>query len=192
MKTAEPIILASASPRRKKILKNAGIKFKAVESKAEEYLDPKLEPHELAKKLSLIKARDVHKKFNKSIIIAADTFVVCGGKIFGKPKDKKDAKRMLSILSNKTHLVITGLTIIDGKTKTIITKSEETKIHMREISKEEIESYVETKEPFDKAGAYAIQGKAGKFIKKIDGDLDNAIGLPIDILLKELRKSGAF
>jgi septum formation protein len=189
MKTTKPIILASGSPRRKELLEKAGVKFKIAESKFKEYFNLKLEPHALAQKLSLEKAKTVYKKFKNSIIIAADTFVVYNGTIFGKPKDQTDAKRMLSILSNKTHLIITGFTIINGEK--IITKSEETKVSMRKISEAEIDSYINTKEPFDKAGAYAIQGEAKKFIEKIDGDLPNAIGLPIHTLLKDLKKIAA-
>lgn len=184
------IILASKSPRRKALLEKAGIKFRVIESGLKEYLDPKLKPHALAKKLSLEKASVVSKKFIKSIIIAADTLVVCDEKILGKPFDKTDAKNMLEFLSGKIHSIVTGFTIIDGNN--VITKSEETKIHMRKISSDEINAYIQTKESYDKAGAYAIQGEAKKFIKKIEGDFDNAVGLPINSLLKELKKLGAF
>lgn len=182
------IILASASPRRKKLLEKIGIKFKVVKSNFKEYVDVKLTPHELVRKLSLEKARTVFKNHRDSIIIAADTFVVCSGKILGKPKNKKDAKNMLEFLSGKDHLIITGFTIIHGNN--VITKSKTTKVWMRKITNEEISTYIRTGEPFDKAGAYAIQGIAKKFIKKIDGDLSNAIGLPIYSLIKELKKLG--
>jgi len=185
----EQIILASTSPRRKALLKKAGIKFKSIDSKVNEYLDPELNPNELVEKLSFQKAKAVQEKFIDSIIIAADTIVTCDGKILGKPKDQEDAKKMLEFLSGKTHSIITGFTIINGETGKIITKSEKTKITMREINEEEIGSYLKTKEPYDKAGAYAIQGIAKKFITKIDGDLANAIGLPIKTVLRELRKT---
>lgn len=184
------IILASASPRRKELLEKIGLKFKVVESKYKEYLDPKLEPHTLVKKLSLEKAKSVFENHKDSIIIAADTIVACNGKILGKPKDKKDAKRMLEFLSNTTHLIITGLTIIDANPSKIITKSIETKIYMRKMSAKEIDFYIKTKEPLDKAGAYAIQGIGSIFIKKITGDYLNAVGLPIYTLMEELRKLG--
>lgn len=184
------IILASASPRRKRLLEKAGIKFKVVESKLDERFYSKLKPHDLAKKLSLEKAKAVYRKYKQSIIIAADTLVVCSGKILGKPKDKADAKKMLEFLNEKVHSIITGFTIIDGSK--VITKSEETKVYMRKISENEINSYLETKEPFDKAGAYAIQGEARKFIEKTEGDFDNAVGLPVQSLVRELKKLGAF
>lgn len=182
------IILASGSPRRIELLRKTGLKFKIVESGFKEYFDSKLTPHEQARKLSLEKAKVVYRKFSESIIIAADTLIVCGGRVLGKPKDDRDAKKMLEFLSGKTHLLITGLTIIDGNN--VITKSEETKIYMKKISDQEINSYLKTKEPYDKAGAYAIQGTAKKFIEKIEGDFDNAVGLPIKTLLKELEKLG--
>ena len=182
------IVLASKSPRRIALLEKAGIKFKVVESKVKEHFDPILKPNGIAKKLSLEKAKEVYRNHKKSIIIAADTLVTCNGKILGKPKDKEDAKKMLEFLSGKIHSVITGFTIIDGNK--IITRSEKTKIHMRKISNQEIDSYIKTNEPFDKAGAYAIQGKAQKFIEKIEGDFDNAVGLPINSLVPELKKLG--
>lgn len=182
------IILASESPRRKKLLEKTGLKFKVVKSNFKENVNLKLKPHKLVEKLSLEKAKAVYRNHKDSIIIAADTIVLCNGKILGKPKDKEDAGSMLRFLNNKTHLVITGFTIIDEEK--VVTRSEASKIHMRKISKLEIDSYIKTKEPFDKAGAYAIQGKAKKFIKKIDGDLPNAIGLPVSSLMLELKKLG--
>lgn len=184
------IILASASPRRKEILKNAGLKFKVVESNLREYVDPKLKPHELVQKLSLEKAKAVYKTHKDSIVIGVDTIVVCREKVLGKPKDEKDARAMLKFLSNKAHFVITGFAIISDYLKRPILKSEETKVFFRKINQLEIDSYAKTKEPFDKAGGYAIQGKASKFIEKIDGDLQNAVGLPIKSLIKELKNLG--
>jgi len=184
----QQIILASSSPRRKELLEKTGIKFKVVGSKIKEYLDIKLEPRKLVEKLSLEKAKAVQNKFRGSIIISADTVVACEGKIFGKPADEKDARKMLNYLSGKTHSIITGFTLINAKTNRIITGSDETKVTMRKISKREIESYLKTGEPFDKAGAYAIQGPAKKFIEKVEGDLSSAIGLPVDTILNDLKK----
>lgn len=186
------IILASGSPRRRELLEKLGLKFKVVESKFVEHFNPSLKPHELTEMLSVEKAKEVSKRYKNAIIIAADTIVACDGKILGKPLDKRDAKSMLQFLSNKTHSIITAFTIIEGETSKIITKSEETKIFMRKISDREIDSYLQTKEPYDKAGAYAVQGKAKKFIKKIVGDFDNAVGLPTHTLVRELKKLGAY
>ncbi len=190
MNPVKQIILASESPRRKEILEKTGLKFKVVKSDFEEYVDTKLTPHELVKKLSLEKAKAVFENHKDSIIIAADTIVVCDGKILGKPRDKKNARAMLKFLSGKSHLIITGFTIISSDLKKSITKSQETKVWMRKISKTEIDSYVKTKEPYDKAGAYAIQGIAKKFIEKVEGDMLNAIGLPLNSLMFELKKLG--
>ncbi|MBI4096760.1 MAG: septum formation protein Maf [Candidatus Levybacteria bacterium] len=182
------IILASKSPRRKELLAKIGLKFRVVESKYEEIIDIKLTPGELVKKFSLEKAKTVFNKNKNSIIIAADTVVVCVGKILGKPKDKADAKKMLEFLSSKAHLIITGFTIIDGEK--IITKSVETRVCMRKINDDEINSYLKTKEPYDKAGAYAIQEIGSIFIEKVEGDYLNAVGLPIYSLAQELKKLG--
>lgn len=184
------IILASESPRRKALLEKIGLKFKVVKSDYKEKIDPSLSPHALAKKLSLGKAESVAKKYKNAIIIAADTFVVLDGRIIGKPKDAIDAKKTLRLLSNRIHLIITGFTIINSETNKIVSKSEETKIYMRKIADHEIDSYIKTKEPFDKAGSYAIQEKGSIFIEKIEGDFFNAVGLPIYTLLKELKRFG--
>lgn len=182
------IILASSSPRRKALLEQAGLKFTIYPSDFEEVIDKKLTPTELAEKLSLEKAKTVYHKFPNSTVIAADTFVFCQKKILGKPKDKKNAKEMLHFLSDKSHEIITGFTIIDGEK--IITKSEKTFVKMKLISDKEMDEYISTDEPFGKAGAYAIQGLAKKFIAKIEGDLSNAIGLPVNLVLQELKKLG--
>lgn len=182
------IVLASASPRRKALLEQAGLKSIVYPSNYNEIINEKLPPAKMAERLSLEKAKAVYRNHKKSIIIAADTLIACRGKTLGKPKNKEDAKVMLKFLSGKTHSLVTGFTIIDGNS--IITKSEETKVSMKEISKTEIDEYVKSKEPFDKAGAYAIQGLAKKFITKIEGDLSNAIGLPISSIMRELKKLG--
>lgn len=187
MKTTYPVILASGSPRRKELLAKAGIKFRVVESKFAEHFDPKLNPQKQAEKLSLEKAKTVYENNKDSIIIAADTLVVCKGKILGKPKDEDDAKKMLKFLSGKSHDVITGFTLYDPKKNKFIVKSEKSTIHFNQVSEKEINNYVTQKKPLDKAGAYGIQELPKKFIKRVDGDLDNIIGLPIQALMKELK-----
>lgn len=184
------IILASASPRRKMLLKQIGLNFKVVVSDFEEKIDMKIDPHKLARKLSLGKAKIVAKKLNNSIIIAADTFVTFKGKILGKPKDKQDAKRVLKLLSGKTHLIITGFTIIDTTTGQSVTKSIETKVYFKKLTDKEISVYVATSEPLDKAGAYGIQEKGSVFVKKIEGDYFNVVGLPIYAVVDTLKKFG--
>ncbi|MFX0137017.1 MAG: Maf family protein, partial [Candidatus Hodarchaeota archaeon] len=172
--------MASKSPRRIKFLKEMGLKFKIEPSEIDEsiYYDENITPEEIAKKVALEKARSIAKNKKKGIIIGADTIVVLNNEILGKPVDKKDAIRMLKKLSNSTHKVITGLAIIaiNGE---ILNDSVTTLVTMRKIDDEEIEEYVNSKEPLDAAGAYKIQEKGYKFIKKIEGDYENVIGLPL-------------
>lgn len=182
------IILASASPRRREILKNAGLDFRVDAGDYEEDLSLKLKPHELARFLSREKAKAVAARHKDSIVIAADTFILYKKNILGKPHTKTEAKRMLVMLNNKTHAVITGFTIIDTATGKKISKAVETKVTFKKLTDKEIDSYVETGEPLDKAGAYAIQGLGALLVKKIDGDYLNVIGLPLAALADCLKK----
>lgn len=184
------IILASASPRRKEILKNAGLDFRVDAGDYEEDLSLKLKPHELARFLSREKAKAVAARHKDSLVIAADTFILYKKDILGKPHTKAEAKRMLVMLNNKTHSVITGFTIIDTATGKKISRSIETKVTFKKLVAKEIDSYVETGEPLDKAGAYAIQGLGALLVKKIDGDYLNVIGLPLAALADCLKKFG--
>lgn len=186
------IILASASPRRKELLKKIGLKFTVDVSRYKESSTLKLSPKKLAEFLSLQKAKEVAKRHKNAIIIAADTLVVLGNEILGKPHTKKVAKKMLMKLNGKSHLVITGFTIIDCDTNKTITKSVETKVYFRQLTLKEIDNYVKTKEPLDKAGGYGIQEKAASFVEKIDGDFFNVVGLPLNALTYELKKFGVF
>ena len=180
------IILASASPRRKEILELADLKFDIMPSNAQE-ITTKTAPNEVVMELASIKAKDIYKKSEKqSMIVGADTVVAYQGQILGKPADEADAKRMLTMLSGQTHEVYTGVCIIeDGKTKTFY---EETKVTFYEISDEQIDHYIKTGEPMDKAGSYGIQGKAAVFIKGIEGDYYNVVGFPIARILQEITK----
>lgn len=180
------IILASASPRRKEILELADLKFDVMPSDAQE-ITTKTAPNEVVMELASIKAKDIYKKSEKqSMIVGADTVVAYQGQILGKPTDKADAKRMLTMLNGQTHEVYTGVCVIeDGKTKTFY---EETKVTFYEISDEQINHYIKTGEPMDKAGSYGIQGKAAVFIKGIEGDYYNVVGFPIARFLQEITK----
>lgn len=190
------IILASKSPRRKELLSQVGYTYECVVSEKEETADA-VQPSDVVKELSQQKAEDVCAKIEKEgqmeedcLVIGADTIVAKDSEIFGKPKDTEDAKRMLSALQGREHSVWTGVTLIylrDGKKKKKVF-AEETKVHMYSMSEQEIEEYIRTKEPEDKAGAYAIQGYAAKFIKKIDGDYNNVVGLPVAKIYQELKK----
>ena len=180
------IILASASPRRKEILELADLKFDVMPSDAQE-ITTKTAPNEVVMELASLKAKDIYKKSEEqSMIVGADTVVAYQGQILGKPTDEADAKRMLTMLSGQTHEVYTGVCVIeDGKTKTFY---EETKVTFYEISDEQIDRYIKTGEPMDKAGSYGIQGKAAVFIKGIEGDYYNVVGFPIARFLQEITK----
>ena len=184
------IILASGSPRRKRILAQIGLDFSVLSADIDEKKVRIKNPKLLVQELSLLKAKAVLSKRTTSIILAADTVVVFENKILGKPETEENARKMLRMLSNKKHSVITGFTIIDPKLKKVITKSEETKVWFRKISNEEIDAYVATGEPLDKAGAYGIQELGSVFVQKIEGDFFNVVGLPICLVVTELEKLG--
>jgi septum formation protein len=184
------IILASSSPRRREILKKAGLKFRVHAGDYEEDLSLKLEPHKLARFLSKEKAGTVSHKYSDAVIIAADTFILFKGNILGKPHTKARAKKMLALLNNKTHSVITGFTVIDTASGKRSSKSIETRVTFKKLSSKEIDAYVRTGEPLDKAGAYAIQELGAMLVKKIDGDYLNVIGLPLAALADCLKKFG--
>lgn len=182
------LILASASPRRHALLTQTGLDFKIVPSNYQEDMALKLKPAELAKKLSRGKAEEVAKRYKDAVVIGADTFVIFKNDVLGKPKTPEKARVMLRMLSGKTNSVITGYTIMDKKQ--IISRAVETKIFMRKYSNKEIETYIKTGEPLQRAGAYAIQEIGGNLIEGIDGDFFNVIGLPIFELLGDLKKFG--
>lgn len=184
-----PIVLASKSPRRLSLLEALGVSdIKVIPAVGREVTDPGLPPEEQAKGLSLAKAEEVAMLCSADdIIIAADTLVVIDGDIFGKPEDKKEAAEMLSALSGRSHRVYTGVTVKKGDTR--ITEAEVTVVRFRELSLREIEAYVESGDPFDKAGAYGIQSKGALFVESINGDFYNVMGLPLcrlGIMLKKL------
>lgn len=199
----EKIILASKSPRRKELLAQIGIEFECVPAVEEEVIssDIDLNLYELYRDspegqvilLAVKKAKEVMGKVNRGIVVAADTVVELDGGILGKPKNKEDAVKMLRNLSGKKHNVHTGVCIIKRNSNEnckdkLICFAETTEVFMKYISDEEIEKYVATGEPMDKAGAYGIQGRAAAFIKKINGDYNNVVGLPISRLYDELKK----
>ncbi len=186
------IVLASASPRRKELLEQIGLQFEIEPSNHDEELQDDLTPHEMAKALSLEKARAVASKNKNAIIIAADTFIVIDEKIIGKPHTDDQARDMLILLNGKSHLVITGYTILDTDDGKLVVRSVETTVHMREITLDEIEAYIATGEPIGKAGAYAIQGLGAVFIEGIEGDYSNVVGLPLSALAASLTEFGFY
>ena len=190
MSKPRTIILASASPRRKELLRLAGLKFTTVVSDYEEDLGLNLAPRDLARRLSFEKARAVSHKYRNAIIIAADTFIVFGRKLLGKPHSEREALRMLTMLNGRAHSVITGYTVLDSETGRKFCRSVETKVWFRKMTMEELSAYAGTGEPLDKAGAYAIQGLGSLIVKKIEGDYFNVIGLPLASLSETLKNFG--
>ena len=184
------IILASASPRRKELLEKIGLKFEVEPSNYAEDMHSRLSPDKLARAISLEKARVVASKHKNAIVIAADTFIVFRGKIMGKPNTEAEARKMLMRLEGKSHSVITGFTIMDTEENKVLTKSVETIIHIKNLTPEEIDAYVRSKEPLDKAGAYAIQGLGSVIVERIEGDYFNVIGLPLSALAEGLKEFG--
>lgn len=186
------IILASASPRRKELMKILEIPFSVMTSNAEEVIDTDLPPYFAAEKLSLLKASDVAKilkdEEKDAIVIGADTIVVKDGEILTKPKDEQDAENMLKTLSGTHHSVITGVTVINNKTAKSESFYVETKVYFKDLSQEEIRKYINSGEPMDKAGAYGIQGKGALFVEKIEGDYFNVVGLPLCKLASLLKE----
>lgn len=174
------LILASASPRRAQILHDAGFSFTVMSSAVDETPIPNESPSDMVQRLADAKAELVAARaVGPAIIIAADTVVALDGHLFGKPRSSDDARRMLEALSGRTHSVLTGVTLIrlpDAERRSFV---ESTYVHFASLSDEDISRYLATGEPHDKAGAYAIQGHAGRFIPRIGGDYFNVVGLPL-------------
>ena len=179
------VILASASPRRKELLKSIVPDFEIIPSEYDEVLPDGIENEAVAEFFAVQKALDVAKNHKDSLVIGCDTVVIAEGEILGKPKNKASAKRMLKLLSGKEHKVITGLCIIkNGKSLSL---SEETTVNFSLLSENEIDWYIATGEPMDKAGAYGIQGFGGRFIEGIKGDYYSVMGLPLNKLYSLLK-----
>ena len=185
------LILASASPRRAEILRDAGIAFNVLSAAVDETSLPGEGPQDLVRRLALAKAELVAARaVGPAIVIAADTIVTLEGTILGKPRTSDDARQMLEKLSGRTHSVMTGVALIrlpDAERREFI---ETTQVHFAAISRDEIGKYLGSGEPFDKAGSYAIQGVGGRFIPRIDGCYFNVVGLPLARLCRELAELG--
>ena len=178
------LILASQSPRRKDLLGLLGIPFEIQIPQADESMDPAGDPAQQVLQVSQRKALAVQAD-QKDVVIAADTIVVCDGEILGKPCSKEDAFRMLRKLSGRSHLVMTGMTVIGHNQ--MHSHTETTEVFFREISQKEMIRYVQSGEPMDKAGAYGIQGGAALFAEKLEGDYYNVMGLPVCRLTQMLK-----
>ncbi|MCF6155968.1 MAG: septum formation protein Maf [Candidatus Brocadia sp.] len=181
------LVLASNSPRRIALLKMLGYHFDVIPHNIEECFLDNVLPAELVQNLAFLKASDVARRVDNAIIISADTIVVQEKKILGKPRDTQDARRILSLLSASEHDILSGVCIIDMPSKKKLLRIDRTHIKIKYISENEIEMYVKSGEPMDKAGAYAVQGEGKKFIEKMEGSYSNAIGLPLEIVQEMLN-----
>lgn len=203
------LILASGSPRRKELLEQIGAEFEILPAKGEEVITSDI-PSQVVMELSAQKAEEVSGRYKEElgegkgsgeergsgepkdtvVILGADTVVAYENKILGKPKDEADAVRMLQMLAGNTHSVFTGVTLIIEKAGKVEKKTffSETKVTMYPMSKEEIQAYVATGEPMDKAGSYGIQGRCAVYIERIEGDYNNVVGLPVALVYQTLKK----
>ena len=185
------LILASTSPRRAQMLHDAGFSFVVVSSAVDETPFPGESPTDHVQRLANAKAElAVARAIGPAIVLAADTVVTLGGRIFGKPRSADDARHMLENLSGRTHAVLTGVTLVrlpDAERRTFV---DSTLVHFTRLSAEEISRYLATEEPHDKAGAYAIQGRAGRYIPRIEGDYFNVVGLPLSRVTQALAELG--
>lgn len=178
-------VLASASPRRQQLLKIITPEFVISPVDIDESIIERLAPDKMVQQLSSRKAQAALQQYPKSIVIGSDTLVSVDGKILGKPKDAEDAERMLKLLSGSWHNVDTGVTILTEKKKDIF--SVNTKVKFIELSKKEIQDYIKSGEPMDKAGAYGIQEKGARFVSEIQGDFFSVMGLPVSLLYQKLK-----
>ena len=183
------VILASASPRRRQLLAAAGIEFEVIESFVPEQPEPGESARDYALRMAREKARAVSSRFPDAIVIAADTIVLCETQILEKPAHPDDARRMLAMLSGRIHTVVTAFAL--ARDATILESTPvESQVTFRKLADAEIDDYIATEEPFDKAGAYGIQGIGGGFISHVEGSRDNVMGLPTERVVAALARWG--
>lgn len=179
------LTLASASPRRAELLRNAGIAFTAQATRIPERRRQGESPKRFAERLAREKARAIRARKPRSLVLGADTIVVVRGRVLGKPRDRRDARRMLRLLSGRTHQVTTAVCLAGPGFEDA--RSETTRVTMRKLGEKEIRDYVASGEPRDKAGAYAIQGLASRFVSRIEGCYFNVVGLPVALVYRMLQ-----
>jgi septum formation protein len=191
------LVLASASPRRQELLRNAGIPVEVQPTNIPEVPQPGEAPRAFAERMAREKALAVFRLLPNDFVLGADTIVIVDAEILGKPRDRADAVRMLRLLSGRKHQVTTGVCLLGlrprdekGKIGFEDVKSETTLVTMDPLGEDDIHGYVSTGEPMDKAGAYAIQGRASRWISRIEGDYFNVVGLPVSLVYKMLREHG--
>lgn len=181
------LILASTSPRRADLLRQAGLDFRVVAPDISEKISASLTPAELVNKLALKKALNVARRLREGIVLGADTVVYHGGEIIGKPRDTEEAGQMLWRLQGERHEVLTGLVLIDAVSGCTESATAITAVWLKKLERKEIDAYIATGEPFDKAGAYGIQGRAGLFVERVEGCYFNVVGLPLGLLYDLLK-----
>lgn len=188
------LVLASASPRRREILSGLGLSFKVIPSTIDEQMAQSLPPGEMVEQLALCKAESVARSCKYSLVIGADTVVVLDGEVLGKPADRREAYAMLERLQGRTHQVYSGLALVEtDKSGQICRRSVRhriTRVHMRPMNPDEIEWYIDTNEPMDKAGSYGIQGLGSFWVAGIDGCYTNVVGLSVPLLYEMARDMG--
>jgi septum formation protein len=186
----ESIVLASASPRRLELLRSLGLDVRVEPSGYDEPDDPSIAPANLAIRHAAAKARDVQARFPDDLVVAADTVVDIDGTALGKPRDRADAARMLRALSGRMHAVHTAYAIAFPGRRDLIQECSTTRVRFYPLADDEIEQYVATGEPMDKAGAYGIQGRAAALVESIDGDFYTVMGFPLARFVRALRRLG--
>ena len=182
------LVLASGSPRRKELLEQMNLNFDIIVSRFEEHLSLSVPPSELVKQLATGKANEVFMSVPDAVVIGADTVVTLDHDVLGKPESREHARQMLNALSGRTHIVYSGVAILSNEEK--ITFYEATEVSFWELTDQDIENYLDTGEPYDKAGGYGIQGFGAAFVKRIHGDYYSVVGLPISRTLRELAAFG--
>jgi septum formation protein len=183
----EKIILASKSPRRAEILRAIGWEFESQAANIDETRHESEDAVSYVKRLAHEKAATIAQSAPEIVVLGADTVVVSGGEVLGQPRDDEDARRMLTLLSGKWHEVLTGVALVRGESESLV-DYESTRVRFCELSPDEIDWYVSTGEPRDKAGAYAIQGRGAIFIEGIEGDYFNIVGLPVRLVYEMMRR----
>ncbi|HJQ69348.1 MAG TPA: Maf family protein [Blastocatellia bacterium] len=184
------IILASSSPRRADLLKTIGVSFELVPSNINERPHQDEAPADYIIRLARAKVIDAARKRDSGLVIGADTIVVLDGRILGKPRDEDDAARMLKLLSGRWHAVMTGVALYDAATRREVADYDKTLVRFAQLSEKEIDWYIRTGEPMDKAGSYAIQERGAMFVEEIAGNYHNVVGLPLTLLYRLSRRMG--
>jgi septum formation protein len=188
-----PLVLASASPRRRDLLAAAGLRFEVVPADVDERPQPGEAPAELAERLAREKALAVAARLGREprrLVLGSDTLVVLEERVLGKPADAEEAVRWLRLLAGRVHRVLTGIAAVESDTLHVRSRHVESRVQLRSVELDEIRAYVATGEPLDKAGAYAIQGQGGRFVCRVEGSHSNVIGLPVEETLALLREAG--